>query len=188
MPSAVNRALVSRLYFQGMDWTQTRAFAIPGETQGLVRLNLRGREREGIVEPVDAPGLLDEISEGLATFTDPDGTPAVASCERLQERWPGGTRVDQLPDLLVRWTQTVADRIHSLSSPAFGTVSRPGVGTGWPGNHCDEAWALLLPGSSGIREPVQPPRVVDIAATVCEIVGADATRLSGQSLLERASL
>ncbi len=186
MPSAVNRALVSRLYFQGMDWTQTRAFAIPGETQGLVRLNLRGRERDGIVEPADAAGLLDEISAGLATFTDPDGTPAVASCERPQERWPGGARVDQLPDLLVRWTKTVADRIHSLSSPAFGTVSRPGVGTGWPGNHCDEAWALLLPGSSGSREPVQPPRVVDIAATVCEIVGADATGLSGQPLLERA--
>ncbi len=185
MPSAVNRELVSRLYFQGMDWTQTRAFAIPGETQGLVRLNLRGRERDGIVDPADAPGLLDEISAGLATFNDPDGTPAVASCERPQERWPGGARVDQLPDLLVRWSPTVADHIHSLSSPAFGTVSRPGVGTGWPGNHCDEAWALLVPGRGRVRGIGQTPRVVDIAATVCELVGADATGLPGQPLLER---
>jgi predicted AlkP superfamily phosphohydrolase/phosphomutase len=186
MPSALNRALVSRLYFQGTDWTQTKAFAVPGETQGLVRLNLRGRERDGIIDSADAAGLLDEIAAGLATFTDPDGTPAVVSCVRPQERWPGGARVDQLPDLLVRWTKTVADRIHSLSSPELGTVSRPGVGTGWPGNHCDEAWALLVPGSSHVRESVQPPRVVDIVATVCELTGADASGLEGQPLLERA--
>ena len=186
MPSAVNRALVSRLYFQGTDWAKTKAFAIPGETQGLVRLNLRGRERDGIVDPADAPALLDEIEAGLATFADPDGAPAVASCVRPPERWPAGARVDQLPDLLVRWRRTVADGIHSLSSPQFGTVIRPGVGTGWPGNHCDEAWALLLPGRSRIREPARPPRVVDIAATVCEIVGADATGLAGQPLLDRA--
>ena len=185
MPAAVNRALVSRLYFYGTDWTRTRAFAVPGETQGLVRLNLRGRERDGIVDPADAPVLLDEIAAGLATFTDADGVPAVASCVRPPERWPGGARVDQLPDLLVRWTKTVADRIHSVSSSEFGTVTRAGVGTGWPGNHCDEAWALLVPGSSRIREPARPPRVVDIAATVCELVRADATGLPGQPLLVR---
>ena len=78
-----------------------------------------------------------------------------------------------------------ADHVHTLSSPKFGTVTRPGVGTGWPGNHCDEAWALLIPGSSRIREPVRPPRVVDIAATVCELAGADASGLPGQPLLER---
>ena len=187
MPSAVNRELVSRLYFQGTDWTTTRAFAIPGETQGLVRLNLRGRERDGIVDPADAAGLLDELTAGLATFIDPDGSPAVASCVRPQERWPDGARVDQLPDLLVRWTPTVADKIHRLTSPKFGVVSRPGVGTGWPGNHCDEAWALLLPSASRIRVPDQPLRVVDIAATVCDLVGADTAGLAGQPLLERSA-
>ena len=187
MPAAVNRALVSGLYVHGTDWTQTRAFAVPGETQGLVRLNLKGRERDGIVDPAAAPGLLDELSAGLLTFRDPEGTAAVAACIRPQERWPGGARIDQLPDLLVRWTASPADRVERLSSPEFGTVVRPGVGTGWPGNHCDEAWALLVPGGSRVTGPERTPSVVDVAATVCSLVGADLTGLTGRPLLERGT-
>ena len=38
------------------------------------------------------------IAAGLATYVDPGGMPAVASCMRPPERWPGGARVDQLLD------------------------------------------------------------------------------------------
>jgi predicted AlkP superfamily phosphohydrolase/phosphomutase len=181
MPSAVNRAIVSRLYFQGVDWSQTRAFAIPGETTGLVRLNLRGREREGIVAPEEAGELLDTLSAGLRSFVDQDGAPAVASVERAQERWPGGARVDQLPDLVVHWASRPSKAVSSVSAPGLGTLARPGVGTGWPGNHCDEAWALLLPATRRLRAPTGEPRLVDLAATVAGVTGADASGLVGSS-------
>ena len=48
------------------DWSRTRAFAHPAENQGYIRLNLRGRERDGIVDPADAPALMDEIAAGIA--------------------------------------------------------------------------------------------------------------------------
>ena len=50
---------------------------MPSGDCGYIRLNLRGRERDGIVEPEEAAGLLERIVTGLKTFRDPDGEPAV---------------------------------------------------------------------------------------------------------------
>ena len=83
---------------------RTRAFAHPAENQGYVRLNLRGRERDGIVDPDEADALMDEIADGLRTFTDLDGAPAVRSVERVADRFGSGDRAHLLPDLIVRWT------------------------------------------------------------------------------------
>lgn len=184
MPAAVNRELVARLYLRGIDWSETPAFVIPGETQGLIRLNLKGRERDGIVEPADSEALLDQICEGLSSFCDPAGQPAVTKVERPHARWPSGARVDDLPDLLVRWGEQPSAEIQRLLSPVFGEVLRPGVGTGWPGNHRDEAWALVVPDASTARDLGRPPRVVDIAATACAATGADGSGLTGEPLLQ----
>ena len=51
LPDRVALALTERLELRGQDWATTRAFAQPADNQGYVRLNLRGRERDGIVEP-----------------------------------------------------------------------------------------------------------------------------------------
>jgi predicted AlkP superfamily phosphohydrolase/phosphomutase len=183
-PAAVNREIVSRMYVRGIDWRQTRAFAVPGETNGMVRLNIRGREREGIVEPEQADALMDEISEGLRSFRDPDGTPSVAAIERVQDG-VSGTHKDRLPDLLVCWSDRPSAGLTSVNSPRFGAVVRDGSGTGWPGNHLDEAWAILVPGRhSRVSTSDRPNSVVDIAATACARLDTDATGLRGKTLLE----
>jgi predicted AlkP superfamily phosphohydrolase/phosphomutase len=184
-PAKVNRELVARLYLRGVDWKRTRAFGLPGDTQGLIRLNLRNRERDGIVGPAEAEALMEEIAAGLETFRDPDGTVSVAGVERVQSRLPG-PRAGQLPDLLVRWSERSSFGLSGVGSPRFGDVPRAGVGTGWPGNHCDEAWAVVLPGrGSGVSELTRPARVADIAATASILLGAGREGLRGQSLLVR---
>jgi predicted AlkP superfamily phosphohydrolase/phosphomutase len=179
----VNREIVSRMYVRGIDWRKTRAFAVPGETHGMVRLNIRGRERDGIVEPDQADALMDEISEGLRSFRDPDGTPSVSALERIQEGVSGARR-DQLPDLLVCWSDRPSAGITGVSSPRFGAVVRDGSGTGWPGNHLDEAWAILVPGRhSRVTGSDRSNSVVDIAATACARLDTDTTGLRGKTLL-----
>src|SRR5213075_1419848 len=55
--------------FAGVDWTQTRAYGIG--LNGLY-LNLRGRERDGIVQSgADADALIAEIKEKLLKAKDP---------------------------------------------------------------------------------------------------------------------
>jgi len=185
MPDRLALELTARMELRGVDWSTTRAFAHPADNQGYVRLNLRGREREGIVEEDEAEELLSLIAAGLADFRDPDGQPAVASVDRVAGRWEGSA-AGRLPDLVVRWRPTSAVAVDSLRSSRFGTVRRRGHGSGRTGNHTDgDAWAILAPGAARPRDPGRPPRIVDIAATVAALCDADRAGLAGEPLLER---
>lgn len=185
MPDRMALELTARMELRGVDWATTRAFAHPADNQGYVGLNLKGREREGIVDPAEADELLDLIATGLADFRDPDGEPAVAAVDRVGGSWEGSV-AERLPDLVVRWRPTSAVSIEALHSERFGTVRRHGYGSGRTGNHTDgDAWAILAPGTSRPRDPGRPARVTDIAATVAALTGADSTGLAGEPLLER---
>lgn len=180
------RDLAAWLHMQGVDWSRTRAFAVPGDCHGYVRLNLRGREAEGIVNPVEAGGLVEEIRAGLMTFHDPDGAPSIAAVEHVPDAIAAGACGRGLPDLVVRWSERPATRLEGVSSPVFGDVARHGVGPGLPGNHTDGAWAILLPRAARVRPRAGPAGLVDVAATACALLGGDASGLAGRTLLERA--
>jgi predicted AlkP superfamily phosphohydrolase/phosphomutase len=186
LPDRLALELTARLELRGIDWGATRAFAHPADNQGYVRLNLRDREREGIVDPSQTEGLLEEIAAGLASFEDAGGGPAVDSVVRTAGLYRGA-HADRLPDLAVRWSERPATRLTELHSPQFGTVRRHGSGSGRSGNHTPgDAWAVVVPGASRHRDPDRAPRLVDVAATVCEVTGADASGLPGESLLTKA--
>lgn len=186
LPDRVAVALTARLESRGHDWATTPAFAHPADNQGYIRLNLRGRERDGIVAPEAADALMTDIAEGLATFRDPDGTPSVVSVERVADAFRGA-HADRLPDLVVRWSDRPATRLGHVTSERYGTVRRRGGGSGRSGNHtAGDAWALVVPGASRPRTPDRPPRLADIAATAAALVGADEhIDLPGEPLLER---
>jgi predicted AlkP superfamily phosphohydrolase/phosphomutase len=185
LPDRAALELTARLELRGIDWKATRAFAHPADNQGYVRFNLRGRERDGIVDTADADELAAEIAIGLATFSDPDGAPAVAAVKPVAPAYDG-RHADRLPDLVVRWSQRPATTLTELVSPRFGTVRRRGSGSGRSGNHTPgDAWALVVPGDSAHAEPSRPARLVDVAATVLSLAGADNEALPGESLLIR---
>lgn len=159
--------------------------AVPGENKGYIRVNLRGRERHGIVDAADVGELTDTISRGLLTFTDPDGSPSISRVERMTELAHWGSHVGALPDLVVHWGDRPGARIARVQSPVHGEVVRNGVGSGRSGNHVDDAWAIVVPGASRLRDLGRTPRITDIGATACALSGADEQELSGTSLLER---
>jgi hypothetical protein len=185
LPGPLVRDLTSRLHLRGTDWSRTRAFALPGDHAGYVRLNLKGRERHGIVEPGDKDALLDEIAAGLESFRDPDGSRSVEAVHRVAEEIDG-ERVDQLPDLIARWPARPSSGLSQVSSPKFGEVIRRGFGTGRSGNHDTDAWAIVTPGASQVRDLGRSPRITDIPATVCTLAGVDTGGLAGESLLDPA--
>ncbi len=187
LPDRVALELTARLELRGVDWSTTVAFAHPADNQGYVRLNLRGRERDGIVDPGDADALLERIAAGLSTFCDPDGTPAVAGVERVASHHPG-ERCDQLPDLVVRWSDRPATTLAGVMSPALGEVIRSGAGSGRSGNHTPgDAWAVVAGGASAPRAAGGEPRLADVASTIAAVCGVDGEGLSGQPLLEPAA-
>ncbi|QYG92014.1 hypothetical protein HC251_05900 [Iamia sp. SCSIO 61187] len=185
LPEKVALDLTARLEMRGMDWGATRAFAHPAENQGYVRLNLQGRERDGVVPPSQADALLDEIADGIRTFRGLDGSDAVRSVERVRDLFPSGDRAHLLPDLIVKWVDTPATHLDGLRSERFGTVLRHGVGSGRSGNHTEgDAWALVVPGASRHAPLVRPPRLEDVAATAAALAGGDPTTMAGTPLLD----
>ncbi len=171
LPARAALKLTARLESPKLDWSRIRAFAVPSDVQGFVRLNLRGRERLGTVDPADADAVLDELAAGLLSFHDDDGRQVVDSVARASEVEGEGERADWLPDLLVSWSDRPTTGPVRLTSPAFGVAELRGAGSGRSGNHDDAAWALLVPGRSRERAPDRAPHVVDIAATACSLLG-----------------
>jgi predicted AlkP superfamily phosphohydrolase/phosphomutase len=183
LPDEVVAELAARLYLRRR-WDRTLAMAVPGENKGYVRVNLKGREREGIVERSEMDALLGRIAEGLLTFRDSDGSPSIARVQRMSEM-AEGPGADRLPDLVVHWGERPPDRtLLGVSSPVFGDVPRQGVGSGRSGNHVDDAWAILVPGASRTREIGRDPRITDIGTTACALLGGDTSGLAGTSLFE----
>lgn len=185
MPDRLALELTARLELRGHDWSRTEAFSHPGDNQGYVRLNLSGRERDGIVEPHEADALLDRISEGLRSFELASGAPAIESVVRTADAYRG-RHLDRLPDLVVEWSPESSVGPETVVSERFGTVRRPGAGSGRSGNHTpDGAWAILDPNSASPRALARAARIEDVAVTVLSLLGVDPAPAQGEPLLKR---
>jgi hypothetical protein len=91
---------------------------------------------------------------------------------------------DLFPDLIVHWSERLPPHLAGVNSAQFGDVPSTGWGSGRTGEHRDEAWALMIPSSSRMKTPVKPPHIMDIAPTICAVLGVDQEGLEGQPLLE----
>ncbi|MDQ5820773.1 MAG: hypothetical protein M3540_04965, partial [Actinomycetota bacterium] len=177
--------VMSRTSVAGVDWSKTKAFVLPSDHHGQIRLNLRGRERDGIVDPSEADEVLDRIAEGVTSFRDEDGSIGVASVARAEEIvGADAPKRRLLPDLLVHWSDVPATRLRAVESPTFGRIERHGSGSGRSGGHTDAAWALLVPGGSRLVAETGNERVIDVAATASALLGGDMAGLAGTPLLE----
>lgn len=155
----------------GTDWSQTRAFCQVADLQGCIRINLKGREAAGVVEP-GAPydDLCAKICEGLLTFRDTDtGEPVVREVARSDQIYPGGARLAELPDLLVRWATTPAAEQKAIDSPRFGRIEVPAPGrnlSGRSGNHRPQGFLIGVGPDFEAGSAVEGAHILDLAPTV----------------------
>jgi predicted AlkP superfamily phosphohydrolase/phosphomutase len=184
LPDRLTMNLTAGLEMRGADWSSTKAFMVPSGDCGYIRINLKGREREGIVDADEAGVLLEQIATGLQTFCDPDGSPAVRRIELVSDSLGTRDLLHPFPDLVVHWSERLPPQGAGLKSPQFGELPPTGWGSGRTGEHREGAWALIMPGTSRLKKTAKPPHILDIAPTVCSVLGAEASGLNGQPLLE----
>jgi hypothetical protein len=94
------------------DWSATRAFAMPSEQHGWIRLNVAGREASGIVEPADFESTLDELVAILTSLESPAGEPLVDGVVRTG---PDGA----MPDLVVYWAPAAHGEVAHVDGQVF---------------------------------------------------------------------
>jgi predicted AlkP superfamily phosphohydrolase/phosphomutase len=89
-------------FLRNIDWGETRAYALG---LGSIYLNLRGRERDGIVAPDDADGVKLAIRSGLSGLVDPDrGGVAIRGVVSRDEIYSGPYAAES-PDLVVNFAE-----------------------------------------------------------------------------------
>ncbi|RPJ82313.1 MAG: hypothetical protein EHM18_15805, partial [Acidobacteria bacterium] len=151
-----------------IDWSKTKAFTLPTDLEGCIRINLRGREPQGVVEPgAEYDNLCKSIAADLRAVVNPaTGKRAVREVWIRNQVFPG-RRQEFLPDLVVSWEDGAP--FEALSSPRVGEItgSNPDRRTG---THSPEAFLLAVgPGVTPGRQATA--RLVDIAPTVLSLLG-----------------
>jgi len=167
-------ALFSRgAFWEAVDWSKSRAYAMG---LGDVYVNLRGREKDGIVAPgADYEKLRDELSRGLLELTDPKtGEHAVS---RVFKRENVYRRYDPrlIPDLIV--ANRPGYRVSwqaSLGVPT-DTVFEDNRDV-WSGDHCsldpDLVRGVLFASKAFRAAPI--PGIADVTASIRQLIGAAA--------------
>ncbi len=115
------------------DWSATRAFSLPAEQYGFVRINLAGRESQGIVPADEYEKTCDLVEEAIRALTTVDGRPVALDVVRP----PRGLHRDGLPDLVVHWTDA------AFEVPALvGGVEVPAIRREQTGQHAWDGFCI----------------------------------------------
>ncbi len=180
LPAGVRDKLMKKGAADEVDWSRTRAFCLPTDLEGCIRINLRGREPEGIVAPEDLERTCDEIAAALEALTNPaTGAKAVKEVVRVARAFPG-ERADRLPDLVVSWEESTP--IAALGSPAVGTVTAPSPDAR-TGTHRPPGFLIAHGPGFPAGTELDGARVTDFAPTVLRHLGVDVpAALEGRAL------
>ncbi len=160
LPGGLRDRLARRVDMAAVDWSRTRAFCLPTDLEGYVRINLAGREPQGIVTPGEEyERLCDDIVAAMEELVDPaTGRRVVRQVVRSDAAFPGARR-DHLPDLVVIWDRSA--KFDRISSPAVGTVAGESPDAR-PGTHAPPGFVLSCAASSD-HEPAAIAGVMDVA-------------------------
>jgi len=175
LPQSMRDRITTHYRMGSTDWKRTRAFSLVADLQGYVRINLKGREAEGIVSPgAEYDALCRQIVEGLSSFVDADTGEGIVECVvRSDQVFEPGQRSENLPDLIVQWAPGAAAQHRAVVSTNFGEVPWPTphrMPDGRSGNHRPEGF-LLAAGPGILPGTVAKADILDLAPTIYHWLG-----------------
>lgn len=149
----------------------TRAVALQNSPCGAVRLNVKGREPYGSVEPgAEYDAACSELIRELEALEDPgSGEPVVAAARRADELYGARTHPN-VPDVLVSFRRDLGP-IVSVRSRRVGTVSLPFRTPALPrsGDHVRSS-RLWLADTGASRGAAGRARSIDLVPTVLRLL------------------
>jgi len=179
----LNDAAESGDYFDGIDWTRTRAYTFG---LGGLYINLKGREAGGTVSAKEAAALRNELISRLTHLRDDEtGSIAVRNVYASGKLYDG-PYLNAAPDLIVGY----ASGYRTSWEAAVGKVTTHVFSDNkkaWSGDHCVDP--LLVPGVlfSNMKVQADDPGIEDMAATALDLFGIQPpTWMEGKSVFRFA--
>lgn len=167
-------------WLQGIDWSATRAFAI-----GLnsLYLNVRGREKHGIVSPKQRAALAAKLAQELSGWVDEENGQKVITAAPLREQIYHGPYVDAAPDIIVGYAAGYRASWDTTTGKVPLKLIEPNIDE-WTGDHCIDARAV--PGVLLSNRPLRASSgsLADLTVSVLGYFGvAPSAGMSGKPLL-----
>ena len=156
-------------WFEDVDWSRTRAY-----TMGLngLYLNVKGREKQGIVEASDAAALKEELQQKLSGLVDPASPTGAVGVTGvfIADNVYRGPYTENSPDLIVGYGAGYRASWDSVLGKVTGQVFEDNM-KAWSGDHCIDP--RLVPGVlfSSHKFVEEKPAIVDVAPTILKLFG-----------------
>jgi predicted AlkP superfamily phosphohydrolase/phosphomutase len=155
---------------QDVDWSQTVAYGLG--INGLY-LNMKGRERDGIVEPGEQrEALLTELAGRLEALTDFGGERVIRGVYRSDKIYSGNATA-LAPDLVIGYCRGYRASWATCLGDLTDQVLLDND-SAWSADHCADA--LEVPGVLFCNRPIQrkAPSLVDVAPSILAEFGLPA--------------
>jgi len=163
-------AVESGRYFQGVDWSRTRAY-----TLGLsgIYLNLKGREAQGIVNPgAEAEALKNELIAKLSNLRDEERDAIGVRTMYATNALYRGPYLAEAPDLIVGYSEGYRTSWDAAVGKVTAAVFEDNC-KAWSGDHSVDP--VLVPGVlfSNRKFDAPNPGIEDMAPTVLQLFGVE---------------
>jgi len=173
LPRSLRYKLSMKWVNSGIEWDKSRVFCIPNSNEAYFRVNLSGREPQGIVQAgTEYEDLLGRLKAELDALKHPrSGMIAAERVTLMDQMYPGPRRAD-LPDAVISWNLG-ARILDEIAGPASGHIRKqPGymVSPFYTGNHRANAFVLA---AGDARLAASGGHILDIAPTVLSLLGVD---------------
>jgi predicted AlkP superfamily phosphohydrolase/phosphomutase len=171
-------------WFDGVDWSRTKAYALG---LGGIYINLKGRESQGIVEPADLPNLVIELKDLLDGLKD-DATGDVAIKQVYDAREVyTGPYIAQGPDLIVGYNAGYRASWEAVTGRVTREVFSDNT-RAWSGDHCIDPSCVPAVLASSLKITADVPSIQDIAPSVLALLGVEPpSYMDGKPILETAN-
>ena len=149
-------------------WPKMKAFALPSFSEGYIRINLQGREPDGIVNPSEYDALCEELTQQLQKLTNArTGEPIVKQVVRTRQS--ASAQDPKLPeaDLVVIWQEQPADVVDH---PEFGRIGP--VPYRRTGSHRGRGFLTVRGPNIEAGSTLPEGHGVDLAPTILELMDA----------------
>ncbi|MBN1918273.1 MAG: alkaline phosphatase family protein [Verrucomicrobia bacterium] len=171
------------LSFRDVDWPRTTAYSPPGLSIGAIRINVRGRETSGCVEPgAEYEAVRARVVERLGALVARRGIGPGADSIHTGEELYGSDGTSAAPDVLFLPLEA-----GYLPTNLFDFIGNRVVQPAriWPGNHRMDG--VLIAHGPHVRagHVARGARIVDVAPTLLHLLGcAVPTDMDGRPLLD----
>jgi len=165
-------------------WPTMKAFALPAFTNGHIRINLKGRDRDGVVELSEYDALCQELTQILYDLKDGRNGQLIVK-QVVKTRKSALEDDPKLPDadLVILWKEPITDVVDSRRLGRVGPLTHCRAG-----GHKSQGFLL----AKGLNIPsgfdLPSGEAVDLAPTILNLMGAPLPPyLDGKGLLPRLS-